>query len=548
MSVSSTTRFPPAQTNPSFVPVANREKPSKHKDDFFCYQCGKDGHIATKCLAPENTSQVIQKLVHALKNAKTERNRMTGTSSTSSSADCFSKRSQTEVGGASQLPRGLVGPASTISVELNGCPCQALLDSGSQVTIVFDHWVQKLVPIFALVCPEPKGLQQCPVIIGTNVSFFKRLTLPGQDSGVSNQANAMRIQLSSFNTGLKEEVPEPAEGRVKWRGPGALTIPSRSERNQLPSGLFIPPTVLSSSAIDVKHFRVLVCNETSKNISIPLDTVIPNVFPTDTVTNTSDAPVYPKKLDPKFGDFPIPADCEKRLREKLAECGNVFSLDEWDVGQAKDLLAVGIITEYRSPYASPIVIARKKNGAIRMCIDYRTLNSRTIPDQYTTSRMDDALDCLSGSKWFSVLDLRSGYYQIEMAEEDKEKTAFICPLGFYQFDRMPQGITGAPATFQRLMERAVGDMHLLQVIVYLDDLIVFGRTLEEHEEWLLKVLDRLEDYGLKVYIDKCQFCQPQVKYVTLDHETSRKSHRHVSKYGTCHVLFLFPCFYGMQVL
>ncbi len=148
-----------------------------------------------------------------------------------------------------------------------------------------------------------------------------------------------------------------------------------------------------------------------------------------------------------------------------------------------------------------------------MCIDYRTLNARTVPDQYTTPRIDDALDCLAGSKWFSVLDLRSGYYQIAMAEEDKEKTAFICPLGFFQFERMPQGITGAPATFQRLMEKAVGDMHLLQVIVYLDDIIVFGRTLEEHEERLLKVLDRLRECGLKVSIDKCQFCQSQVRYV-----------------------------------
>ena len=177
------------------------------------------------------------------------------------------------------------------------------------------------------------------------------------------------------------------------------------------------------------------------------------------------------------------------------------------------LLATGIIKESRSPYASPIVLARKKSGQLRMCIDYRTLNRRTIPDQYAAPRIDNALDCLTGSKWFSVLDLRSGYYQIPMAEEDKEKTAFICPLGFFQFERMPQGITGAPATFQRLMETAVGDMHLLEVIVYLDDLIVFGKTLEEHEERLLKVLDRLEDCGLKLSIDKCQFCQPQVTYV-----------------------------------
>lgn len=148
-----------------------------------------------------------------------------------------------------------------------------------------------------------------------------------------------------------------------------------------------------------------------------------------------------------------------------------------------------------------------------MSIDYRLLNSRTVPDQYTTPCIDEALDSLSGSKWFSVLDLHSGYYQIPMAEEDKEKTAFICPLSFFQFERMPQGITGAPATFQRLMEKTVGDMNLLQVLVYLDDLIVFGKSLEEHEERLIKVLDRLGEAGLKLSLDKCQFCLPQVKYL-----------------------------------
>ncbi|KAK3554888.1 hypothetical protein QTP86_000921 [Hemibagrus guttatus] len=257
-----------------------------------------------------------------------------------------------------------------------------------------------------------------------------------------------------------------------------------------------------------------------------------------------------------FGGSVIPGAWEQRLRQKLSVRGDVFSTNEWDVGLAKgvehqirlqdnkpfrersrriapadiedvrrhikELLTAGITKESRSPYASPIVVARKKTGAIRMCIDYRTLNARTIPDQCTTPRIDDALDCLVGSKWFSVLVLRSGYYQIAMAEEDKEKMAFICPLGFFQFERMPQGITGAPATFQRLMEKAVGDMHLLQVIVYLDDIIVFGRTLEEHEERLLKVLDRLRECGLKVSIDKCQFCQSQVRVRLTVPETSRK--------------------------
>lgn len=318
----------------------------------------------------------------------------------------------------------------------------------------------------------------------------------------------------------------------------------------LPAGVLIQPVVLTSSELDVNSFKVLLRNETLREVTMLAGTVVAHVYPTDTVTMAQRPESTSKVLDETlfdFGESPIPEVWRKRLRQKLSKRGNAFSLEEWDVGLAKgvehhirlsdprpfrersrriapadiddirrhlkDLLAAGIIKESRSPYASPIVIVRKKNGSVRMCIDYRTLNNRTIPDQYTTPQIDDALDCLSGSRWFSVLDLRSGYYQIPMSEKDREKTAFICPLGFYEFQRMPQGITGAPATFQRLMERAVGDMHLLQVIVYLDDIIVFGRTLEEHEERLLKVLDRLEECGLKISLDKCQFCQPQVRYV-----------------------------------
>lgn len=111
------------------------------------------------------------------------------------------------------------------------------------------------------------------------------------------------------------------------------------------------------------------------------------------------------------------------------------------------------------------------------------------------------------------MDLKSGYYQVEMAEEDKHKTAFTCPLGFYEFNRMPQGVTNAPSTFQRLMEKCVGDLHLSEVLVFLDDVIVFSRTLEEHEERLMKVLHRLKTYGLKLSPEKCQFFKSSVKYL-----------------------------------
>lgn len=242
----------------------------------------------------------------------------------------------------------------------------------------------------------------------------------------------------------------------------------------------------------------------------------------------------------------MPEEAKQRLCLKVSERKEVFSRYDWDVGCSKstsqeirlkdarpfrersrclppadfkdlrqhlqELQAHGIISESRSPYASPIVIVRKKSGRVRMCIDYRTLNLQTIPDQDTVPRIEDALHCLPGSKWFSVLDVRSGYYQIPMSEADKEKTAIICPLGFYQFERMPQGIQ-VHQPLSRVMERTVGDMNFLEVLVYLDDLIVFGRTLEEHEERLLKVLDRLEEEGLKVSLDKCQFGRTSVTYV-----------------------------------
>lgn len=156
---------------------------------------------------------------------------------------------------------------------------------------------------------------------------------------------------------------------------------------------------------------------------------------------------------------------------------------------------------------------RKKNGSVRLCIDYRKLNLQTIKDAYALPKLEETFTALTGSQWFSVLDLKSGYYQIEMEESDKCKTAFVCPLGFWEFNRMPQGVTNAPYTFQRLMERCMGEMNLKEVIVFIDDLIVFAPTLEEYETRLMKVLHRLRDFGLKLSIEKCIFFQTSVPYL-----------------------------------
>lgn len=177
------------------------------------------------------------------------------------------------------------------------------------------------------------------------------------------------------------------------------------------------------------------------------------------------------------------------------------------------LLEAGIIRESESPFSSPIVVVRKKNGDVRLCIDYRKLNLQTIHDAYALPNLEESFSALAGSQWFSVMDLKSGYYQIEMCETDKPKTAFVCPFGFYEFNRMPQGITNAPSTFQRLMEKCMKDINLKEVLVFLDDLIVFSSSLEDHETRLIHVLERLREYGLKLSPDKCRFFQSSVRYL-----------------------------------
>ncbi|PIK50431.1 hypothetical protein BSL78_12670 [Apostichopus japonicus] len=172
-----------------------------------------------------------------------------------------------------------------------------------------------------------------------------------------------------------------------------------------------------------------------------------------------------------------------------------------------------IIRPSCSPFASPVVLVRKKDGTLRFCIDYRKLNAKTIKDAYALPRIEESLDALAGAKWFSSLDLKSGYWQIEVEEKEKYKTAFTTPFGFYECNRMPFGLTNAPATFQRLMEMCMGDLNLQQCLVYLDDIIIFSHTFEEHLERLKAVFQRLEDYGLKVKPSKCQLLRKRVKYL-----------------------------------
>lgn len=333
-----------------------------------------------------------------------------------------------------------------------------------------------------------------------------------------------------------------------------LEHPSASS---LPNGLLVSAIAVTLPRKRQCFLPVVVRNETNHDIVIPPKTpladvnAIVQVLHKEQTVREPDCSKFQAKssseLSFDFGDSPLPTEWKERITNMLNDMPNIFSQNELDFGHTdkvkhhiklsdetpfkqrarpihpndvdavrqhlQELLDSGVIRESESPFASPIVVVRKKNGSVRLCVDYRKLNLQTIKDAYALPKLEDAFSALAGSKWFSVLDLKSGYYQVEMEEADKHKTAFVCPLGFWEFNRMPQGITNAPSTFQRLMEKCVGDMNLKEVLVFIDDLIVFSSSLEEHEQRLKHVLQRLMSYGLKLAPEKCKFFQTSVKYL-----------------------------------
>jgi hypothetical protein len=181
--------------------------------------------------------------------------------------------------------------------------------------------------------------------------------------------------------------------------------------------------------------------------------------------------------------------------------------------QLEELLAKGYIKPSKSPYGALVLFVHKKDGTLRMCVDYKALNKAMVKNRYPLPRINDLFDCLSGVKVFSSIDLRSGYYQIWIAEGDEENTACHTRYGSYEFLVMPFRLTNAPTTFCTLMNDIFREWFDDFVVVYIDDILIYSGSLDEHAEHLRKVFQRLKENKLYANLEKCKFGVTEVDFL-----------------------------------
>ena len=318
------------------------------------------------------------------------------------------------------------------------------------------------------------------------------------------------------------------------------------------------PVLVCRALVDVEHptvpVRVMNLSSEPQNIRKgthlascePIISVLRNNGPHLSCDTGEQLPEHVQKLYER-SSIDLNAEQKQDLCALLKEFADIFSQSSGDLGQTdiithsihtgdatpvrqpprrlpliqreaaqkaiQDMQQQGIIEPSKSPWASPIVLVKKKDGSYRFCVDYRKLNEVTKKDSYPLPRIEDSLETLAGMQWFSALDLRSGYWQVQLDEDAREKTAFTTGTGLWQYTVMPFGLCNAPATFERLMEQVLLGLPQSTALVYLDDVLVPGRNFQDHLTNLREVFQRLREAHLKLSPDKCELLQKEVKYL-----------------------------------
>lgn len=349
---------------------------------------------------------------------------------------------------------------------------------------------------------------------------------------------------------LVEPAPSAATPMVLLAASASTVMPSRHQSrrsNRLNSHVWARVLNPNTEAITLRRNALLA---TASPIADQDLFVVDSACSTNSASDP--APPPPAAEAVPFQELVVNPDLSAEQREQLAEMlrevgMDVFSANEFDLGRTDIVKHVidtgtappvrrppyrksfqersalnqivkkyeehGIVRKSMSPYAAPVVLVRKKDGSVRFCCDWRELNRVTKKDSMPLPRVDDTLDRLAGSAWFTTADFTAGYFQVELDEGSKEKTAFITPDGLWEFNVLGMGLCNAPATFMRLMHHVLGDLMWTVCMAYLDDVVIFSKTYDEHLKDVEAVFSAIRRAGLKLKAKKCAFAMQKIEFL-----------------------------------
>jgi hypothetical protein len=456
-----------------------------------CYSCGQQGHIAVRC--PQRTNLTNPNLAV----------------------------SEPTVGDAGRSHRVFATVDHRQAEHQNTVIETSGLLKGKTISILFDSGATDSFISSSLI--EKCGL----AVVGQGVKWQVELA-SGAKMTTDLCVQGCNLRLGPFSTNVDLRViPLGSYGVVlgmDWLSTHEAKIDCRKKLIHCLDDLGKPNTILGIqrpislqmiSAMQLKRCMRKGCQllavsindlmeKEDKEIILehPLLKEFADVFPTE-------IPGMPPKRDIDFrielvpGAEPISKAPYRMTTQELSELKI----------QLEELLEKGFIRPSVSPWGAPVIFVKKKDGSLRLCIDYRQLNKVTIKNRYPLPRIDDLFDQMKGAKVFSKIDLKSGYHQLRIQEADIHRTAFRTRYGHYEFTVVPFGLTNAPSVFMSLMNGVFRTFLDKFVIIFLDDILVYSKTVEEHEKHLRQVLQCLRENQLFANLEKCEFFQTEVKYL-----------------------------------
>ncbi|KAJ9527976.1 hypothetical protein QJQ45_005577 [Haematococcus lacustris] len=538
----------------SFADDRDRDR-KRHKGpnqpSDVCYECGGRGHYAKDCANKQQHRDLpgppLYEPIPVFDERSTCKKLILATAPTGTLSD----KAETL-----QLPFMYVG-------RFGGRPCQIMMDTGATFSIISDQWLQKhkIDPSDATL--EKEAMRPTPVLTANN----ERVVLNEKRTGLLEIQKSKTIVMARVMPRVIEGVDlilgsdwlfandvvmKPKHGVCTLLSPEGKPVNLLALRSKhLPSFEAVAQAAVASGGL-VEPAEPLSVGQTARLLRKGCRSLLLLVQPgseSDTegwhkgslaaavagckessgkdrpelVTDAELQAVLDEYSD-VFQDMPpgLPPDrgvghTIRLEAEALPPYKRPYKLSPREEAEVKrqvsELQARGLIEPSGSPYGAPVLFVEKKDGSLRMCIDYRALNKLTVKDRYPLPRIDDLFDKLAGKKVFSSLDLQSGYHQIRITEADRPKTAFLTPMGQFQFKVLCFGLTNAPATFQRVMNNVFRPLINKSVLVYIDDILVMSNTAEEHVRHLKEVLELMRQHKLYAKRSKCEFNKTELAFL-----------------------------------